>query len=198
LCVCALALRVAVPTPAQDAPSDAEELVLNSKSLTLDRQTNLIQLEAPVIVQGALRIVADEALATGTELEDAGEWRLTGGVRITVDGAVIEADSAIFTFANRRLSRGELVGAPATFSDVDAETEETITGRAATISYDYIARTLRMAGDAWVQLDNREILGCDLIYDFRAERVTSGSADCAYRVRILPEPNGQSASDPPQ
>ena len=44
----------------------------------------------------------------------------------------------------------------------------------------------RMLGDASVQLDNREVLGCDLIYDFGAERVTSGSADCegGFRVRV--------------
>jgi lipopolysaccharide transport protein LptA len=199
LCAYGLVLTVVLAAQAQNEGNENdEELLFDSESLTLDRQTNLIELKAPVITQGSLRIVADEALATGTEFEDAGEWRLTGDVRITVDGAVIEASSAVFTFANRRLSRGELVGAPATFSDVN-EQQQTIHGRAEKISYDYIARTLRMTGDAWVQLDNREILGCDLIYDFAAERVTSGSANCAYRVRILPEPNGQTApADPPR
>jgi lipopolysaccharide transport protein LptA len=191
LCVVALAIVLLVAAEAQNAARSNEELVLRSDSLTLDRQTNLIQARAPVIEQGNLRIVADEALATATEFEEAGEFRLTGNVRITVDNAVLEANSAVFTFSRRQLSRGDLVGAPATFSSVDAERKTTINGRAQKISYDYVARTLRMTDDAVVQLDNREILGCDLIYDFRAERVTSGSANCAYRVRILPEPQNQ-------
>jgi lipopolysaccharide transport protein LptA len=193
LCAGALALALPFAAAAQNAGRASEELVLRSESLTLDRQTNLIQARAPVIEQGTMRIVADEALATATEFEEAGEFRLTGNVSITVENAVLEADSAIFTFSRRRLSRGELVGSPATFRGVDAERKTTINGRARKISYDYVARTLRMTDDAVVQLDNREILGCDLIYDFMAERVTSGSSNCAYRVRILPEPGDQTS-----
>ncbi len=36
-----------------------------------------------------------------------------------------------------------------------------------------------------MQKDNVEFQGCDLIYDFGAERVTSGSADCADRFRVI-------------
>ena len=38
--------------------------------------------------------------------------------------------------------------------------------------------------------------GCDIIYDFAAERVTSGSSDCSdrFRVRVLPEPDEQAAA----
>jgi lipopolysaccharide export system protein LptA len=84
------------------------------------------------------------------------------------------------------------------FSDFDQTEQTSITGRAGRMSYDYGARTLRMTDDASVRLDNREILGCDLIYDFAAERVTSGSATCAYRVRILPEPDEQAPAPAPQ
>ena len=60
-------------------------------------------------------------------------------------------------------------------------------------------RTLRMTGEASVQLDTREVSGCDLIYDFRAERVTSGSADCeaGFRVRVRREqPEAETAAPP--
>jgi lipopolysaccharide transport protein LptA len=197
LCAGGLALALPLAAAAQNVGRSNEELVLRSDSLTLDRQTNLIQARAPVIEQGDLRIVADEALATATEFEEAGEFRLTGNVRITVENAVLQADSAVFKFSQRRLSRGELLGTPATFTGLDADRNTTINGRARKIAYDYVARTLRMTDDASVQLDNREILGCDLIYDFMAERVTSGSANCAYRVRILPEPDTQTSPAAP-
>ena len=86
------------------------------------------------------------------------------------------------------------------FSDTDAATQRRVTGHAGKMSYDNVARTLRMTGDASVQLDAREVLGCDLIYDFQAERVTSGSADCegGFRVRVRRDPEGAAAPAPPQ
>lgn len=192
----ALTLTAALATGAQE--STDEELQFTSGPLVLDRQTNMMRARAPRISQGDLSVVADDALATGFEFDEAGEFRLTGNVRIEVDSAVMEADSAVFAFADGRLTRGELEGTPVSFNDFDREEQKSIVGSAGKMSYDYEARTLRMTGEASVRLDNREILGCDLIYDFAAERVTSGSASCAYRVRILPEPDEQASAAPPQ
>lgn len=192
----ALAFAAALAIGAQE--STDEELQFTSGPLVLDRQTNMMRAETPRITQGDLTVVADNALATGFEFDEAGEFRLTGNVRIEVGSAVMEADSAVFRFAGGRLSRGELEGTPVSFNDFDREEQKSIVGSAGKMSYDYEARTLRMTGEASVRLDNREILGCDLIYDFAAERVTSGSASCAYRVRILPEPDEQASATPPQ
>lgn len=192
----ALALSAAFAIGAQDGSDD--ELQFTSGPFELDRQTNMMRAQAPRITQGNLSVVADDALATGFEFDEAGEFRLTGNVRIEVDSAVMEAESAVFAFADGRLSRGELEGTPVSFTDYDAQEQRSIVGSAGTMSYDYETRTLRMTGEASVRLDNREILGCDLIYDFAAERVTSGSASCAYRVRILPEADEQASAAPPR
>ena len=193
-----LALTLAAALAAGAQEDQDEELQFTSGPLVLDRHTNMMRAQGPRITQGNLSIVADDALATGFEFDEAGEFRLTGNVRIEVDSAVMEADSAVFTFADGRLSRGELEGTPVSFNDIDREEQKSIVGSAGKMSYDYAARTLRMTGDASVRLDNREILGCDLIYDFAAERVTSGSASCAYRVRILPEADEQASAAPPR
>jgi lipopolysaccharide transport protein LptA len=193
---CVLALAAFLPASAQN--NSDEELQFTSGPFVLDGQ--MMRAEDPRISQGNLRIVADDVLATGLEFEEAGEFRLTGNVRVDVDTAFMEANSAVFTYANGRLSRGELEGTPVSFSDVDEANQRTVTGRAGRMSYDYAARTLRMTGDASVQLDTREVLGCDLIYDFRAERVTSGSADCegGFRVRVRRDSEVEAASDPPE
>lgn len=190
---CALALAVTSAAGAQD---DAEELEFTSGPLVLDRQSNMMRAQAPRITQGNLMIAADDALATAFEFDEAGELRLTGNVRMQIDTAVMQADSAVFTFAQGRLSRGELEGAPVSFSDVDKASQSQVTGTAGKMSYDYAARTLRMTGEASVQLDRREVLGCDLIYDFRAERVTSGSADCqgGFRVRVRRDAEAEAAA----
>jgi lipopolysaccharide transport protein LptA len=179
---CALSLAVALPAAGQ---SNNGELEFTSGPLELDGQTNMMRAEDPRITQGDLRIAADSVLATGLEFDEAGEFRLTRNVRIDVDTASIEADTAVFTYAQGRLSRGELEGTPVSFSDVDAATGRSVTGRAAKMSYDYVTRTLRMTGEASVQLATREVFGCDLIYDFRAEKVSSGSADCEDRFRVV-------------
>ena len=56
-----------------------------------------------------------------------------------------------------------------------------------------------MSDNAWVHKDQYEIQGCDLIYDFAAERVTSGSADCAelFRIRVLSNQDEQAPSAAP-
>lgn len=194
-----LTLVFALAAGAQRNSGRAEELVFESESMSFDLQNNLIQARRPRIRQGDLHIVADEAVATGIEVDKASEWRLTGRVRIEVGTAVLEASSAVFTAADEQLSRGELVGEPVSFSDVDTAQQTRITGRAQRMSYDYIARTLRMY-DASVQKGNTEIQGCDLIYDFKAERVTSGSADCTdrFRMRRLPGSEARAAPDAPQ
>jgi len=184
---------------AQDS-GKPEELLFESASLTLDRSTNLIQALNPRISQGGLAIEADEGFATGIEFDQKSEWRFMGHVRITVDTAIIEADSAVFAFEQEKLSRGELEGAPATFADAGSARAKPIQGGANKLSYDYVARTLRMSGDAWIHKDQYEIKGCDLIYDFADERVTSGSADCAelFRIRVLSNQNAQApAAAPP-
>ena len=196
--LCALTLAVALAAGAQN--DDGDELQFASQSVMLDGQTNMMRAQGPRITQGDLTIVADDALATGFEFDEAGEFRLTRNVRLEVGTAVMEADSAVFTFADRQLSRGELEGTPVSFSDTDAATQRRVTGHAGKMSYDNVARTLRMTGEASAQLDAREVLGCDLIYDFQAERVTSGSADCegGFRVRVRRDPEGAAAPAPPQ
>jgi lipopolysaccharide transport protein LptA len=194
-----LTLAGCVELTAQDGVKPAQ-LVLASESLTLDRKTNLIQLNKPRISQGGLVIEADEALATGIEFDQKSEWRFIGNVRITVDTAVLEADSAVFTFDQEQLARGELAGMPATFADADPARSKPVQGGADTLSYDYVARTLRMSSNAWIHKDQYEIQGCDLIYDFTDERVTSGSADCAelFRIRVLSNQDAQApAAAPP-
>jgi len=196
LCICGLALASGFVVGAQD--DEPEELVLTSGPITFNRQTNLFEAQAARITQGNLSIEADDVLATSIEFNEQSEWRFIGHVRITVDSAVIEADSAVFTFDQERLSRGELEGEPASFTDVDTR-QRSISGRAHKISYDYVARTLRMTEDARVLRGQSEMLGCDVIYDFTAERITSGSADCAdgFRVRRLPDPDEQTPPAPP-
>ena len=80
------------------------------------------------------------------------EWRFKGHVKITVDTAVLEADSAVFTFdeqaalARRARRRARVVHR----TESRAARSRCAAARASS-SYDYMARTLRLSDDAWVQ-----------------------------------------------
>jgi len=192
----ALVLAVAIGFAADAQNTAVEELVLDSQSLSFDGQRQLFELHAPQITQGNLRIRADDALATGVDFNARSVWTFTGNVQIMVETTQIEAASARFTFEQKRLSRGELEGSPVTFTDVDPAQQMTVTGQAQKMSYDSIARTIRLTDTARMQRDNVEFQGCDLIYDFGAERVTSGSADCADRFRVIARKGEPSSPDP--
>ena len=192
---CTLALAVALTAGAQENDG-APALVFEFESATIDG--NLIRAMRPRIAQGDLRIVADELLATSIEIDEASEWRFTGNVRLEAGTAVIEAESAVFALSEERLSRGELAGAPVSFRDIDVTEQTTITGHAHKMTYDDLARTLRMTGDPWVEKGRIEIQGCDLIYDFNSEGVTAGSPDCEnpFRARVLPRDPDERAAAP--
>jgi lipopolysaccharide transport protein LptA len=200
-----LALLLGDAAVAQDASSERDALVLESESVTVDRTTNLFLAVRPRITQGNLSIEAQESTATSIDFSERSEWRFTGNVRITVGTAVLDAASAVFTFDDERLSRGELTGTPVTFSDFDPVRQAPIQGRAQQMSYDYEARKLRMTGDAWVRRGQTEMMGCDLDYDFAAaERdagfvVTTASDDCRFSLRVVPDREDQpAATDAPQ
>jgi len=195
LALLAVALTACVATAQEDAKS--LPISLDADSSSFDRKTNLVHFRGLRITQGELRIEADEALATGLDFEQS-EWRFTGGVRIVVDAAILESDSAVFTFEAHQLATAELTGSPASFTDLNPARQEPARGGANKLSYDYSERTLRMSENAWLNKGPNEITGCDLIYDFNEERVTSGSSDCGpIRITILPPPEDTAPDSAP-
>ena len=153
LCAGGLALAAGLVSSAQEAGRDSQELVLESGPLSFNAQTSLFEMDAPRIKQGGLSIAADKAVATGVEFDATSEWRFTGNVHIEAGNAVMEAASAVFTFDQERLSRGQLEGAPASFTHNDPARKKPLTGTANRMLYDYIARTLRMTGNVSLQRD---------------------------------------------
>lgn len=196
LALAALALAASGIAAAQpNAKSLPIEVVAESSSI--DGQSNLVHFRGLKITQGGLSIEAGDALANGVDFEDS-EWRFSGGVRIVVDSAVLESDSAVFKFRAHQLQRGDFVGAPASFTDRKPTRKETARGSANKITYNNVARTLQMSENARIVRGSSEIIGCELIYDFAEARVTSGSSGCPVRyiVHQSEDSDADSASNP--
>jgi lipopolysaccharide transport protein LptA len=184
--ICVLALTASRALATQGASSDCREpVVLESGPFVLDHKTNLINVQKPKITQCKTVITADEATATGIEFDTRSEWRFKGHVHVVVDNTYeLTADSAVFTFADKRLARGQLLGA-ATF--VDKQTTDK--GGANVIVYDDKAKTLLLSENAQVHKAQYDIQGgCDLIYDLNEKRVTSGSTSCGERYQLIAAP----------
>jgi len=162
-----------------------DPVTLESGPFVLDHKTNLINVQAPKITQCKTVITADEATATGLDFDSRSEWRFKGHVRVVTDTAELTADAAIFTFVDKKLSRGQLLGS-ATF--VDKQTKDN--GAANKLVYDDNAKTLLLSDNAQVNKAQYEIQGgCDLLYDLNEKRVTSGPTVCKdpNRIRMLPK-----------
>jgi lipopolysaccharide transport protein LptA len=183
--------------PGDDGSQQALEL--ESGPLDFDGQANLFQAKAPRIRQGDLYIAADNLVANSVEFDSTSEWRFDGNVRIEAGATVMNADSAVFTFEKERLARGELEGAPASFTHVDAERQKPASGTANKILYDDVARTLRLSGDVLFQRDRTEWQGCDISYNLTTEGFSSGDSDCGIRMRrVVPDSDRQDDSTPPR
>ena len=112
LLICVLGLTASQALAAQGASSDCRDpVVLDSGPFVLDHKTNLINVQNPKITQCKTVITADEAVATGLDFDTRSEWRFKGHVHVVVDNTYeLTADTAVFTFADKRLARGQLLG----------------------------------------------------------------------------------------
>jgi lipopolysaccharide transport protein LptA len=175
--------------------ADPLPISLDAESSTFDRQSNTMIFRQLSIAQGDLTIRADEAVATGLDFEQ-GEWRFTGNVQFSINGARIQADSAAIVFAANALQSAELVGAPATFEQSGDTDLDTIRGRANRLSWDNAGRVMRLLDGAWFSQGQNEFRGCDLIYDLDQEQITSGSSDCGEPVviTIVPRSGGDESA----
>jgi lipopolysaccharide transport protein LptA len=186
---CCLGLAAGLAIAAEPLP-----ISLDAESSSFDRQSNTVIFSRLSITQGDMLIQADEAVAQGLDFEQ-GEWRFSGRVLFTVENARIEADSATITFAANELQSAELVGAPARFEQMTERDEEPISGGATTLSFDNVARVMRMLDEAWFQQGPNEFRGCDLIYDLDQEQITSGSSECGQPVVITILPRNRDTDE---
>jgi len=194
LVICALAALVSPVLAAQNVAACHDAVALDSGPLVLDRKTNLINVKTPKITQCNVVITADDATATKIDFDAQSEWRFKGHVRVSVDQTLLAADSAVFSFADGRLARGELTGS-AQFEDPHPEDGKgPISGGAGRLVYDDRAKTLVLSDNPWVHKDRYQIQGgCDLVYDLNDKGVTSGSAACAEKntIRVLQRQDGE-------
>jgi lipopolysaccharide transport protein LptA len=187
------------PTAAPQQLPGEQPIKLDAASSEVDYKTNTVVFKDVIISQGAMRVQADHARATGLNFANS-KWSFEGNVRISAEErGNLRSDSAVVEFRDNRILRATVTGKPAEFEQKRAASEQMARGHADKIVYDVGEGTVRLADDAWLTDGQSEISGPLLVYDIRAQRVQAATQpDSGERVRITIQPNAppESGKDP--
>jgi lipopolysaccharide export system protein LptA len=171
---------------------------VDAASSEVDYRTNMVLFRDVVVTQGATRVSADQARATGLNFDDA-RWVFSGNVRIAVEGGGLTSNEATVSFVANRMTRATIVGTPAQFEQQRAGSTEMARGRARSIEYKVDAGVVTLSNDAWLSDGRNEINGQLLVYSIKDQRVRAGAqTGQPDRVRITIRPNDSKPAATPE
>jgi lipopolysaccharide transport protein LptA len=182
LCGCALsahALALA-PTPAQ------QPISVDAASSEVDYKTHNLVFTQVVIAQGATRVQAEHAHATGLDFANS-RWTFEGDVHIDApQQGTLRSDAAVVEFRDNQIARATITGKPAQFEQKRSDSNQVARGHADEIVYDVAAGTVRLTSDAWLSNGQQEISGPMLVYNMREQKVQAATAPgTGERVHIV-------------
>jgi lipopolysaccharide transport protein LptA len=179
------------PAPPPALQPGQQPITLDAASSEVDYRTNTVVFSEVVISQGATRVQADHAHATGLNFANS-RWTFEGKVRIDAEQhGNLRSDQATVDFRNNRIARAAITGKPAEFEQKRADSEQMARGHADEIVYDLSDGTVRLSNEAWLTDGQNEISGPLLVYNVRAQRVeASASPGTDQRVHITIAPRG--------
>lgn len=211
LCWAAAAAALAAPPPSAPAaaaptaaakvtaPSGSRQLpiTVDAASSEVDYRTNTVVFTQVVISQGATRIQADHAHASGLNFANS-RWTFEGHVRIDAEPrGSLRSDQAVVEFRDNRIARATANGKPAQFEQQRSDSQQMARGHADEIVYDVRDGTVRLSSDAWLSDGVNEISGPLLVYNIRAQRVQAAAQPGTdQRVHITIQPQSVPAPTP--
>lgn len=148
-------------------------------------------------VEAGLATVTDERRLVFEQIE----WRLTDGVRVEFETAIMVAESASFIWDGEGMLRSfDLVGNPAEFSDVIDGRTNPLRIIARRIVYDRETGTLKMPGPVQLLEDGEagnKAGGCDLTYWLDPPRYVLGNPECPSELSLAPAAAEDRGEEPP-
>jgi lipopolysaccharide transport protein LptA len=204
LTACAAAAAQAAPAPAAAGPPAAVAqasrqlpITVDAASSEVDYRTNTVVFSQVVISQGAMRVQADHAHASGLNFANS-RWTFDGHVRIDAEPrGSLRSDQAVVEFRDNRIMRATANGKPAQFEQQRSDSQQMARGHADEIVYDVSEGTVRLSSDAWLSDGVNEISGPLLVYNIRAQRVQAAAQPGTdQRVHITIQPQSAPAPTP--
>ena len=148
---------------------------VDAASSEVDYKTNTVVFKNVVISQGAMRVQAEHARATGLNFANS-KWNFDGNVRIDAEqSGNLRSDQAVVEFRDNHIARATITGKPAQFEQKRANSDQIARGHADQIFYDVTDGTVKLTDDAWLSDGQNEISGPLLIYNIREQQIQAGA-----------------------
>jgi len=185
----------AAPTAGAALPTRQLPITVDAASSEVDYRTNTVEFTQVVISQGAMRVQADHAHASGLNFANS-RWTFEGHVRIDAEPrGSLRADQAVVEFRDNRIMRATASGKPAEFEQPRPDSQQMARGHANEIIYDVNEGTVRLSENAWLTDGTNEISGPLLVYNIRAQRVQAATqSGTDQRVHIVIQPQSAPAT----
>ena len=193
----AVAPAATPPLPALTKPSRDLPITVDAASSEVDYRTNTVVFTQVVISQGAMRVQADHAHASGLNFANS-RWTFEGHVRHDAEPrGSLRADQAVVEFRDNRIVRATANGKPAEFEQPRGDSGQLARGHADEIIYDVNEGTVRLTDNAWLTDGTNEISGPLLVYNIRAQRVQAATqSGTDQRVHIVIQPQSTPSTPP--
>ena len=210
LCL-ALAPLVSYAAPAGTAPPHGSDTVrqplsldpqqkinVDAASQELDYKTNTVVFRQIVVSQGATRVRADRARATGLNFENS-RWTFAGNVQIDAPprGSLC-SELATVEFRDNRIAGVTITGKPAQFEQQRADDLGMEKGHADQIVYDVNQGTVLLTSDAWISDGRNEMSAPSISYSIREQKVLATSSGAHQGVHIVITPPAPPKPAPPR
>jgi lipopolysaccharide transport protein LptA len=177
--------KKSVPAPSKAA----RKLPIDIASSRVDYKGDTVDFQNVTITQGATKVQADRAHATGLDNFDNSRWTFEGNVRINGEQhGSLKSDAAIVEFRNNYISKATVTGNPAEFEQKRTDTDEVARGHAREIEYNVSDGTVRLSNDAWIWDGHNALSAPELVYNIREQHVQA-AAQPGNQVHLHIDPN---------
>lgn len=176
-----------------------QKINVDAASQELDYKTNTVVFRQIVVSQGATRVRADHARATGLNFENS-RWTFQGNVQIDAPPrGNLRSEQATVEFRDNRIAGVTITGKPAQFEQQRADDLGMEKGHADQIVYDVDQGTVLLSNDAWISDGRNEMSAPSISYSIREQKVlaTSSGAHQGVHIVITP-PQTPPKPDPPR
>ena len=166
-----------------------QKINVDAASQQLDYKTNTVVFRQIVVSQGATRVRADHASATGLNFENS-RWTFQGNVQIDAPPrGSLHSDQATVEFRDNRIAGVTITGNPAQFEQQRADDLGMEKGHADQIVYDVDQGTVLLTKDAWISDGRNEMSAPSISYSIREQKVlaTSSGANQGVHITITPQ-----------
>ena len=166
-------------------------ITLDADSTNYDGKSSMLMFEGLRLSQGNIGIQAESGRASKLDFEDS-IWNFSGNVIIDTADGHIECESADLMFSEHALKTAVIVGSPATFRLLRADSADVTYAEAGRLNYDFVQGVVEFTDEAIITEGGNQISSNFLVYNIKEQRInaqSSGEGDPRVKITYTPRTN---------